>query len=106
AAEELARANRIGIDRFQHPFIPTVVNTGAQLVLFDTGNGSLRDEYEQLRGRMPEGQLVQRMREAGYAAEDVDVVVITHGHPDHIGGVERGGQPGFSHARYVVGPGE
>src|SRR5438270_6405823 len=93
AVEELARANRIDADRFQHPFTPTVVNTGTQLVLFDTGNGSLRDEYEQLRGRMPEGQLAARLKQAGYDVGDVDVVVITHGHPDHIGGLTKGGVP-------------
>ena len=36
------RANRIDADRYEHPFMPTIVNTGKQLVLFDTGNGSLR----------------------------------------------------------------
>ena len=106
AAEELARANHIEANRFQHPFIPTVVNTGSQLVLFDTGNGALRDEYEQLRGRMPEGQLVPRLKQAGYAAEDIDVVVITHGHPDHIGGLTKGGKPVFPNARYVFGAAE
>ena len=103
AAAELAGANRIEINRFQHPFTPTVVNTGRQLVLFDTGNGALRDEYEQLRGRMPEGQLVPRLNQAGYAADDIDVVVITHGHPDHIGGLTKGGKPVFPNARYVFG---
>jgi glyoxylase-like metal-dependent hydrolase (beta-lactamase superfamily II) len=106
AAEELARANHIESNRFQHPFTPTVVNTGRQLVLFDTGNGALRDEYEQLRGRMPEGQLVPRLKQAGYAAEDIDVVVITHGHPDHIGGLTKGGKPVFPNARYVFGAAE
>jgi glyoxylase-like metal-dependent hydrolase (beta-lactamase superfamily II) len=106
AAEELARANHIEANRFQHPFIPTVVNTGGQLVLFDTGNGALRDEYEQLRGRMPEGQLVPRLKQAGYAADDIDVVVITHGHPDHIGGLTKGGMPVFPNARYVFGAAE
>ena len=106
AVEELARANSIDASRFLHPFIPTIVNTGRELVLFDTGNGSLRDEYEQLRGRMPEGRLVQHMRQAGYDAEDVDVVVITHGHPDHIGGLTRGGKPVFANARYVFGAAE
>jgi len=31
------------------------------------------------------------------------VVVITHGHPDHIGGLSKGGQPVFPNARYVFG---
>ena len=37
----LARANNIDTQRFEHPNIPTIVNTGKQLVLFDTGNGAL-----------------------------------------------------------------
>src|SRR5512143_279651 len=54
----LARANNIDTNRFEHPYIPTLVNTGKQLVLFDTGNGALSKEYEQMKGRLPPGQLV------------------------------------------------
>lgn len=102
----LAKANRIDADRYEHPFTPTLVNTGKELVLFDTGNGSLRDEYEQLKGRLPAGNLVARMAQAGYKPEDVDVVVLTHGHPDHIGGLTKGGVPVFPKARYVIGAAE
>jgi glyoxylase-like metal-dependent hydrolase (beta-lactamase superfamily II) len=103
AVKALAKANRIDADRYEHPFTPILVNTGKELVLFDTGNGWLRDEHEQLKGRLPPGQLVARMKEAGYKPEDVDMVVITHGHPDHIGGLTKGGQPVFPNARYVFG---
>ena len=75
----LAAANRIDSDRYEHPFTPIVVNTGKELVLFDTGNGSLSAEHEQLKGRLSPGQLVARMAQAGYKLEDVDVVIITHG---------------------------
>jgi glyoxylase-like metal-dependent hydrolase (beta-lactamase superfamily II) len=102
----LAKANRIDADRYVHNFTPLLVNTGKELVLFDTGNGSLSAEHEQLKGRLPPGQLVARMGEAGYKPEDVDVVVITHGHPDHIGGLTKGGQPVFPNARYVFGAAE
>ena len=102
----LAKANRIDADRYEHPFTPVVVNTGKELVLFDTGNGSLRDEHEQLKGRLPSGQLIARMAQAGYKPEDVDVVVLTHGHPDHIGGLTKSGQPVFPNARYVIGAAE
>jgi glyoxylase-like metal-dependent hydrolase (beta-lactamase superfamily II) len=101
--KKLAKANRIDADRYEHPFTPLLVTTGKELVLFDTGNGSLRDEYEQMKGRLPAGNLVARMKEAGYKPEDVDVVVITHGHPDHIGGLTKGGQAVFPNARYVFG---
>jgi glyoxylase-like metal-dependent hydrolase (beta-lactamase superfamily II) len=102
----LARVNRIDTERYEHPFTPVVVNTGKELVLFDTGNGSLREEHAQLKGRLPAGHLVERMAQAGYKPEDVDVVVLTHGHPDHIGGLSKGGQPVFPNARYVIGAAE
>jgi glyoxylase-like metal-dependent hydrolase (beta-lactamase superfamily II) len=105
-AHELCRANAIDPDRFEHPFIPTLVNTGSQLVLFDTGNGALRREHEQLRNRSVDGHLVERLGQAGYQPADVDVVVITHGHPDHIGGLTEGGKPVFPNARYVFGAAE
>src|SRR5512141_2163013 len=93
----LAKANRIDSDKYFHPFTP---------LLFDTGNGTLSAEYEQMKGRLPPGNLVARMGLAGYKPEDVDVVVITHGHPDHIGGLTKGGQPVFPNARYVFGAAE
>jgi glyoxylase-like metal-dependent hydrolase (beta-lactamase superfamily II) len=102
----LARTNRIDADRYEHPFIPTVVDTGRELILFDTGFGALQREHQDMRGRIPDGLLVARMRQAGYAAEDVDIVVITHGHPDHIGGLMQDGKPVFPNARYVFGAAE
>ena len=99
----LAAVNRIDADRYEHPFTPTLVNTGKELVLFDSGNGSLSAEYEQLKGRLPPGNLVARLAQVGYKPEDVDVIIITHGHPDHIGGLTKGGQPVFPRARYVFG---
>jgi len=99
----LAAVNRIDADRYEHPFTPTLVNTGKELVLFDSGNGSLSAEYEQLKGRLPPGNLVARLAQVGYKPEDVDVIIITHGHPDHIGGLTKGDQPVFPRARYVFG---
>ncbi|MBI5909292.1 MAG: MBL fold metallo-hydrolase [Betaproteobacteria bacterium] len=106
AVHALARANNIDTNRYEHPYIPTLVNTGRELVLFDTGNGALSREYEQLSKRLPPGQLVAHMRKAGYKPEDVDVVVSTHGHPDHIGGLTEGGRLVFPNARYVFGAAE
>jgi glyoxylase-like metal-dependent hydrolase (beta-lactamase superfamily II) len=104
--QALARANNIDTQRFEHSNIPTIVNTGKQLVLFDTGNGALPREYEQLSKRLPPGQTAARLAAAGYKSEDIDVIVITHGHPDHIGGLTEGGKPVFPKARYVFGAGE
>ncbi|HWE16927.1 MAG TPA: MBL fold metallo-hydrolase [Hyphomicrobiaceae bacterium] len=95
AVQALARANGIPT-RFDHHYVPTLVNTGKELVLFDTGNPG---------GRMPTaGKLPELLPSAGYKPEQIDVVVITHGHPDHIGGLtDQGGKPTYPNARYVFG---
>ena len=102
----LASANNIDPERFEHPNIPTLVNTGKELVLFDTGNGALPREYEALKARMPPGNLAARLGQLGHKPEDIDVVVLTHGHPDHIGGLVEGGKPVYPNARYVFGAAE
>jgi glyoxylase-like metal-dependent hydrolase (beta-lactamase superfamily II) len=95
AVQALVRANGLPPTRFDHHFVNTLVNTGKELVLFDTGNG---------KGRMATaGNLQELLATAGYKPEQIDVVVITHGHPDHIGGLMEGGKPTYPNARYVFG---
>lgn len=76
-------------DKAQFFFTPTLVNTGAELVLFDTGTDP--------------ASLTASLAAAGYMPEQVDVVIITHMHPDHIGGMMTGTAPTFPNARYVTG---
>ena len=38
----LLKANGLPATNFEHHFVPTLVNTGKELVLFDTGNGKGR----------------------------------------------------------------
>lgn len=84
--------NFIPADRAQFFFTPTVVNTGSELVLFDTGLN-------------PEG-ITSALGAAGYTPDQVDVVVLTHMHGDHIGGLMSGDDPTFANARYVTGAAE
>src|SRR4029078_1809649 len=102
----LARANNIDTQRFEHPNIPTLVNTGKQLVLFDTATAARQREYEQRSNGLPPGQTAERLAAAGYKPEDIDVIVLTHGHPDHIGGLVEGGKPVSPNATYVFGAAE
>jgi glyoxylase-like metal-dependent hydrolase (beta-lactamase superfamily II) len=90
-----ARANKVAPDKYEHVYVNTLVNTGKERVLFDTGNGKGRDVN---MGKLPE-LLVQ----AGTTPEQIDVVVITHGHPDHINGLMTDGRPTFPNARYIFG---
>jgi glyoxylase-like metal-dependent hydrolase (beta-lactamase superfamily II) len=108
AVHDLARANRLDGARFEHPFAPTLVDTGRELILFDTGNGELARGVGvgNFKGHLPDGELTALLPAAGYRAEDVDIVVITHGHPDHIGGLTANGAPAFPNARYVFGAAE
>jgi glyoxylase-like metal-dependent hydrolase (beta-lactamase superfamily II) len=102
----LARSNNIDTNRFEHPYTPVLIKTGKDLVLIDTGNGALGKEYAQMRARLPDGELVTLLGHAGIKPEDITVVVLTHGHPDHIGGLVEGGKPVFPNARYVFGAAE
>lgn len=93
--EAQAKASFLPVDKLQISFTPVIVNTGSELVLFDTGNGD---------ARMPNaGHLIHHtLKAAGYAPEQVDKVVITHYHPDHIGGLMMGGNATFPNATYVA----
>lgn len=93
-----AEANHLSGSRMEIGFTPVIVNTGSELVLFDTGNGEAR--------RPARGNLVMAIEAAGYSADQIDVVVLTHMHPDHIGGMMEGGTPAFPNARYVTGQAE
>lgn len=92
---ELLSLNHLPLKRFELPYAPVVVNTGDELVLFDAGNGSTR--------RPDSGYLIEGLRAAGYTPDQIDVVVITHCHPDHIGGLMENAAPVFANARYVCG---
>src|SRR5260370_3788171 len=57
-----------------------LVNTGKQLILVDAGSGTWW-------GGGAFGRLARSLRSAGYTPEQVDLVLVTHLHADHFGGL-------------------
>ena len=96
AVEVALRAALMPTTHFMNPFNVTAVDTGRGLVLFDTGNG---------RESGPEtGLLAANMRAAGLDPARVAQVVMTHFHPDHIGGLAlNDGAAVFPNSEIVVG---
>lgn len=93
---ELLQENFLPAEGFVNSFAPALINTGSDVVLFDTGMG----EGGRAQGM---GRLIEGLAAGGYTPEDVTVVVLTHLHGDHIGGLMEAGAPAFPNARYVTG---
>ncbi|MEO1986933.1 MAG: MBL fold metallo-hydrolase [Martelella sp.] len=92
----LLEENFLPEDKMVNGFAPVLVDTGEQTILFDTGMG--------LAGRSwGAGQLMAGLKANGYQPGDIDVVVITHMHGDHINGLMEEGGPAFPNASYVFG---
>ncbi len=70
-------------DRMIHHYAPVLVNTGPKLVLIDTGSGP--GAFTQTKGEL--GQLPDNLKAAGIQAKDIDLVVISHFHSDHVNGL-------------------
>src|SRR5580704_17293489 len=77
-----------------------LVNTGKQLVLVDVGAGNWW-------GGEAFGRLTSSLRSAGYTPEEIDIVLVTHLHSDHVGGLTtRDGTRVFRNADVYVAKAE
>jgi glyoxylase-like metal-dependent hydrolase (beta-lactamase superfamily II) len=64
--------------RIQLGVSPILFHWGTELVLTDTGVGSVAGD--------PIGSLAQRLNDLGIAPEEINVILLTHLHIDHVGG--------------------
>jgi glyoxylase-like metal-dependent hydrolase (beta-lactamase superfamily II) len=58
-----------------------LVNTGGKLVLIDAGGG-VDGKFQKTAGALP-----ANLAAAGYALGDIDLILLTHAHSDHLWGI-------------------
>jgi glyoxylase-like metal-dependent hydrolase (beta-lactamase superfamily II) len=82
-------------DSLAVPFSATLVETGSRKVLIDVGNGA--------SGPPSTGRLIANLAAAGVTPEQIDTVVISHFHPDHMNGlIGADGKPAFPNAAVMA----
>lgn len=98
AVSDLLTSKYLPADVVTAPIQIMLVDTGDHKVLIDTGMGA-----SVMPGDTPNsGKLLSTLALMGVQAEDIDTVLITHGHPDHLGGVITDDAPSFPNARYLI----
>lgn len=97
--ESVALQNHLPFPALEHGFVTTLIQTGDKLIAFDPGFGE--------NAPMPSaGYFNDSLAQAGYSLSDVNMVVISHSHPDHIGNLMTAGAPTFPNAEIVFGKAE
>ena len=75
-----------------------LIRTGGKLVLVDAGSGDLLGASF--------GQLTKSLQNAGVQPEQIDAILLTHLHPDHVGGLMRNGKMVFPNATIYIAKAE
>ncbi|MEC8567600.1 MAG: MBL fold metallo-hydrolase, partial [Pseudomonadota bacterium] len=71
-----------------------LVNTGKSLVLVDSGAASCFGAHL--------GSILKNLEASGYKPEQVDTILLTHLHPDHVCGISKDGVANFPNATVYV----
>ena len=95
--EQTHRGHKLQRERWTEwtsPYICLVITTRKHRVLVDTGADGLGPET---------GRLLHNLEAEGITTRDIDTIILTHGHPDHLGGnTTREGKPTFPNAHFIM----
>jgi len=99
AVNEALAAARMEKDMMTIMYTPIAVNTGTKLVVIDTGTGEAN--FEKTKGAA--GQFHGNLKASGINRDNVDIVIISHFHGDHINGLlTADNKPAFANAEIMV----
>jgi glyoxylase-like metal-dependent hydrolase (beta-lactamase superfamily II) len=92
--ENSLRERGFSASSVESPYTCLLIRSGKHRILVDTGADGLAPTT---------GNLLKNLAAEGVAPAEITEVVLTHGHPDHIGGaLNADGQPAFTNARYIM----
>lgn len=92
--EEKLRQTNFPTAEVVSPYTCLLIKTGKEILLVDTGADGLAPTT---------GNLQSNLAAESVRPEQITTVILTHAHPDHIGGVlNSDGNPAFPNARYIM----
>jgi glyoxylase-like metal-dependent hydrolase (beta-lactamase superfamily II) len=106
--QEVLAERGLPVTHVYSPYALLLIDTGSSKVLVDTGLGKYAQGTKEAfagvdNSRTRAGIVLESLAEAGIASSEIETVIITHAHPDHIGGTfEREGRPNFANARFFI----
>jgi glyoxylase-like metal-dependent hydrolase (beta-lactamase superfamily II) len=93
--QALLKSQNLPTDYIDVPFTAFMIVSGNRRILMDTGFAD--------NGGPTTGRLLANLNAAGFKAEDIDTVILSHYHGDHINGVRnKAGQLVFPKAKIMV----